>query len=118
VPGAATQVKQGAVRALAVTSAQRNSALPDVPTMAEAGLAGQDAETLMLVLVPAGTPAGIIAALHRAIVHIVALPDVQEKFAVFGFDAVAGTPAQSAERIRQELARWAKLIKDAGIKSE
>jgi tripartite-type tricarboxylate transporter receptor subunit TctC len=118
VPGAAAQVKEGALRALAVTSAQRTPALPDVPTMAEAGVAGQEAETLMCVLVPAGTPTTIIAALHRAIVRIVALPDVQQKFAAFGFDAVAGTPEDSAARIRQELARWAKLIRDAKITAE
>jgi tripartite-type tricarboxylate transporter receptor subunit TctC len=118
VPGAAAQVKEGALRALAVTSAQRSSALPDVPTMAEAGIAGQEAETLMCVLAPAATPKEIVALLHREIVKIVALPDVREKFAAFGFEAVAGTPDEAAARIKQELARWAKVIKDANIKGE
>jgi tripartite-type tricarboxylate transporter receptor subunit TctC len=118
VPGAAAQVQSGALRALGVTSAQRSPALPDVPTMAQAGLAGQEAETLMCVLVPAGTPKPIIARLHREIVAIVALPDVRQKFEGFGFDALAGTPEESAERIGQELARWAKLIRDANIKAE
>jgi tripartite-type tricarboxylate transporter receptor subunit TctC len=118
VPGAAAQVQSGALRALGVTSAQRSPALPDVPTMAEAGVPGQEAETLLCVLVPAGTPKPIIARLHREIVAIVALPDVRQKFEGFGFNALAGTPEQSAGRIAQELARWAKLIRDANIKAE
>src|SRR6202140_3187766 len=72
VPGAAAQVQAGALRALGVTSQQRNSALPDVPTMAQAGIAGQEAETLMCVLVPAATPKQVIALLYREIVAIVA----------------------------------------------
>src|SRR3981189_1004160 len=95
VPGAAAQVQAGALRALGVTSPQRNSALPDVPTMAQAGVAGPEAETLLCVLVPAGTPKPIIALLHREIVAIVALPDVRQKFAAFGFDALAGAPDQT-----------------------
>jgi tripartite-type tricarboxylate transporter receptor subunit TctC len=86
--------------------------------MAQAGLAGQEAETLMCVLVPAGTPKPIIARLHREIVAIVGLPDVRQKFAAFGFDALAGTPEESAARIAQELARWGRLIRDANIKAE
>jgi tripartite-type tricarboxylate transporter receptor subunit TctC len=86
--------------------------------MAQAGVGGQEAETLMCVLVPAGTPKPIIALLHREIVAIVALPDVRQKFAAFGFDALAGTPEESAARLAQELARWARLIRDANIKPE
>jgi tripartite-type tricarboxylate transporter receptor subunit TctC len=118
VPGAAAQVQSGALRALGVTSPQRNSALPDVPTMAQAGLVGQEAETLMCVLVPAGTPKPVIARLHREIVAIVGLPDVRQKFAALGFDALAITPEESAERIAQELARWGRLIRDANIRAE
>lgn len=115
LPPAAPQVKAGALRALAVTSDRRSSALPDVPTMTEAGLPGQEADTLQGILVPAGTPKAIVDLLHRQTAEIVALPDVKEKFATLGFDAVANTPDQFSERVKSEIARWAKVIADAKI---
>jgi tripartite-type tricarboxylate transporter receptor subunit TctC len=118
LPPAVSLVKAGSLRALAATSAKRSSALPDVPTMAEAGFPGQEAETLLLVLAPAGTPKEIVARLYREIVKIVALPEVQQKFDALGFDPVAGTPEASAARIKEELARWAKVIRDAKIEQQ
>ena len=118
LPPAAPLVKGGQLRALVVTSAKRSSALPDVPTMAEAGLKDQEADTLQGVLVPAGTPKEIVALLHREIVKIVQEPDVKEKFATLGFDAVANTPDQFAAQIKAEIAKWGKVIKNANIKAE
>jgi tripartite-type tricarboxylate transporter receptor subunit TctC len=118
LPPAAPLVKGGQLRALAVTSAKRSAALPDVPTMAEAGLEDQEADTLQGVLVPAGTPKEIVGLLHREIVKIVQEPDVKEKFAALGFDAVANTPDQFAAQIEAEIAKWAKVIRDAKIKAE
>ena len=118
LPPAAPLAQSGNLRALAVTSAKRSSALPDVPTMAEAGLKDQEADTLQGVLVPAGTPKDIVALLHREIVKIVQQPDVKAKFATLGFAAVANTPDQFAAQIKAEIAKWGKVIRDAKIKAE
>jgi tripartite-type tricarboxylate transporter receptor subunit TctC len=118
VPPATPHIKSGALRALAVTSAKRSAALPDVPTMAEAGLTGQEADTLQGVLVPAGTPKEIVDLLHREIVKIVARPDVQERFAALGFETVANSPDQFTAQIKAEIAKWGKVIRDAKIKVE
>lgn len=118
LPGAAAQIQQGALRALAVTSSQRTPVLPNVATMAEAGVAGQEAETLLFVLVPAATPNEIVATLHAEIVKIVALPEIRQKLSALGFEPVAGTPEQSSARIKAEIAKWSKVIKDGNIKTE
>jgi tripartite-type tricarboxylate transporter receptor subunit TctC len=118
VPGAAAQIKEGKLRALAITSAERSPALPDVPTMAEAGLTGQEAETLLSVFVPAATPKDIVATLNREIVKIVAQQDVRERLAALGFHPVAGTPEHSSARIKEEIAKWGRVIKEANIKPQ
>jgi tripartite-type tricarboxylate transporter receptor subunit TctC len=117
LPPAAPQVKDGKLRALAVTSQKRSAALPDVPTMAEAGLADQEADTMQGILVPAGTPKEIVDLLHREIVKIIALPDIQARMAQLGFEPVANTPAEFSERIKAEIAKWGKVIRDAKIKT-
>jgi tripartite-type tricarboxylate transporter receptor subunit TctC len=118
LPPAAPLIKEGKLRALAVTSASRSPALPDVPTMAEAGLPGQEADTLQGVLVPAKTPPEIVALLHREIVKAIASPDVQQRFAELGFDPAGTTPAQFAAQIKDEIAKWGKVVRDAHIKVE
>src|SRR5713226_8537277 len=87
---AAGHIKQGSVRAIAVSSAQRAPALPDVPTLAEAGAPGQESEIILGVLAPGGTPPDVIEALHREIVRIV--PDVRARLAALGFEPIASTP--------------------------
>ncbi len=116
LPPAAPHVKSGALRALAVTSARRVAAIPEVPTMAEAGITGQEAETMQGVLVPSGTPREIVDRLHREIVKVVALPEVKERLAALGFDAIANTPEEFGAYIRSEISKWAKVIRDANIK--
>jgi tripartite-type tricarboxylate transporter receptor subunit TctC len=115
MPPAAPQVKGGYLRALAVTATKRSAALPDVPTMAEAGAEGEESETMQGVLVPAGTPRDIVELLNREIVKAMALPDVQAKCADLGFDIVADTPAQFAVYIKNDVEKWDKLIHDAKI---
>jgi tripartite-type tricarboxylate transporter receptor subunit TctC len=100
LPPAAPQIQQGLLRGLAVTAATRSKALPDVPTMAEAGIPGQEAYTLTGILAPAGTPKAIIELLHREIVALVALPDVQTRLAELGFEVVANSPEEFAQRIK------------------
>jgi tripartite-type tricarboxylate transporter receptor subunit TctC len=118
LPPAVPLIKSGQLRALVVTTAKRVSALPDLPTTAESGLAGQEAETLLFVMVPAGTPPATVNALNQAIVKIVAAPDVQQRFATLGFNPLAGSPQESAARVREEIAKWARVIRDAQIKTQ
>jgi tripartite-type tricarboxylate transporter receptor subunit TctC len=118
LPPTTPHVKSGSLRALAVTSKSRSSALPEVPTLAEAGVPDQEADTLQGVLVPAGTPKEIIDKLHGEIVKIVALADVKERLAALGFDPVANKPEEFAAQIRAEIGKWGKVVKDANIKVE
>jgi len=114
-PPAVPLVKAGSLRALVVTSARRLAALPDLPTMAEAGVADQEAETMLIILVPSATPKDIVALLHREIARIIALPETRQRLDTLGFEPLASTPADSATRIRQELSRWAKVVREAKI---
>ena len=115
---AVPQIKEGKLRGLAVLSARRSSAVPDVPTIAEAGFAGQEADTLLGVLAPAGTPKAIVELLHAEIVRVVGSPEVKERLDAIGFVPVANTPDEFAAIIRDEAARWAKVIREANIKAE
>src|SRR5262249_41060351 len=115
---AVEHIKEGKLRGLAVLSAQRSSALPDVPTIGEAGFPGQEADTLLGVLAPAGTPKEIVDLLNREIVRIVSLPDMKRQFDDIGFVPVGNTPEQFAQVIKDETSRWGKVIREAKIKAE
>jgi tripartite-type tricarboxylate transporter receptor subunit TctC len=115
---AAQQVDDGKLRGLAVTSKARSQALPDVPTMAEAGYPDIAGDNWQAVVVPAGTPTEIIAYLHREIIKIIALADVRERLAVLGFEPVASTPEEFAARAKLEFETWAKVIRASGIKAQ
>src|SRR5215813_13910299 len=118
-PQAAMQhVREGTVRALAVTSKTRSQIFPDVPTMAEAGYPDIEGDGWVGTLVPAGTPADIITALHRESAKILAQPDMQERLVTLGYDVVASTPEEFAIRIKTEIDMWAKVIRAANIKAE
>ena len=118
LPPAVPMIKDGKLRALAVSAKSRAAILPDVPTMAEAGLKDQEADTFQAVLVPAGTPKEIVALLHREIVKVVNTPDVKARFDQLGFEVVANSPEEFAAQIRAEIPKWAKVIKDAKVKVE
>jgi len=118
VPPAAPQIQQGLLRGLAVTAEKRSKALPDVPTLAEAGIFGQEAYTLTGILAPAGTPKAIIDQLHQEIINLVALPDVQARLDELGFEVVANSPEAFAQRINTEMEKWAQVIRDAKIKPQ
>ncbi|MBO0752782.1 MAG: tripartite tricarboxylate transporter substrate binding protein, partial [Bradyrhizobiaceae bacterium] len=116
VPPAVMLVRAGSLRALATTGAARSNALPDVPTMAEAGVGGLDAETLLFVLVPASTPPQIVALLNGAIGKALERPDVRHTFDTLGFKTMGGTSDAAAARVRVEIAKWAKVIHDANLR--
>jgi len=115
LPPTAPQVQGGKLRALAVTSAKRSPALPDVPTLAEAGIKEQISETMQGVLAPAGTPKAIVDQLNAEIAKVMALPDVKAKCAQLGFDVVANKPEAFAAYIKADVEKWGKVIKDANI---
>jgi tripartite-type tricarboxylate transporter receptor subunit TctC len=112
------QLKAGRVRALAVTTKKRSPAAPDLPTMQEAGVAGYEVAGWYGVLAPAKTPRPIIDKLNTEIVRILHSPDVQSKLAADGSEAVGSTPDQFGAHIKSEVAKWRKVIKEAGIKVE
>ncbi|HJQ64196.1 MAG TPA: tripartite tricarboxylate transporter substrate binding protein [Burkholderiales bacterium] len=109
-------IQSGKLRALAVGSSKRSSALPDVPTVAEAGVPGYDMVLWFGVLTPAGTPAGAVNAIHRAIANTVKAPDVRSRLAAQGADPVATAPAEFDAFIKSEIAKWAKVVKENGLK--
>jgi len=117
-PPALPHLKDGKLRALAVTSRTRVPTLPDVPTMAEAGYPDVEGESWFAVAVPGGTPKEIVALLNREIVKAMALPDVKERLATLGFDSIASSPEEFGARIRTDTEKWGKVIRAANIKAE
>ena len=109
-------VREGKLRALAVTSRRRAVATPDVPTMTEAGLPAIDADAWFGLMAPAGTPQPIIDRLHRESVRVLAQGDVRKRLDDLGMQVVANSPAEFGALIKADTARWAKVIKAAGIK--
>ena len=118
VPSATSYLRSGRLRALAVTSAQRSTALPDLPTVAEAGVPGYEAEAWYGFYVPAGTPAPVIARLNAAINYAAASPAFQKRVEEEGLVVTAGKPADLDNYVKTQETRWAKIIRDAGIKTD
>ncbi len=116
IPPAAGQIKNGSLRALAVSSAKRSAAFPQIPTMNEAGFPGQESEVMQGILAPAGTPKPIVDYLQREIKRIIALPDVKERIDTLGFEPNGNTPQEFETLIKSELAKYGRIIRDAGIK--
>lgn len=111
-------MKSGKVRALAVTSAQRSGAAPDVPTMAEQGLAGYELSSWQAVFAPAGTPSAIVERLHAEIAKILKMPDVAKRLGDLGLDLSGMSPAELAAVVRADVPRLGKVVKDSGAKAE
>jgi len=118
MPTALPQVKAGRLRAVAVTTARRSPQLPDLPTVAESGLAGYEAAGWFGYAAPARTPKDVVATLNREIVRILALPDVRERLVAQGADPVGDTPEEFAQYIRSEAAKWGRVIKALNLKIE
>lgn len=111
-------IRQERIRALAVASAQRHPALPNVPTLAEAGYRGVELTNWFALYAPAGTPAAIVKKLNAAFVKVGKSPEMLEKFEKLGFDPFFTTPEEGTDFMRAELVRWARVAAHAGIKAE
>jgi tripartite-type tricarboxylate transporter receptor subunit TctC len=109
-------VKSGKLRVLAVGAAKRSSAMPDVPTVAEAGVPGYDMVLWFGILAPAGTPSAVVNAIHRETANILKAPDVKSRLATQGADPVGSTPDQFDAFIKSEIAKWTKVVKENGLK--
>jgi tripartite-type tricarboxylate transporter receptor subunit TctC len=118
MPPATQHILGGRLRGLAVTSAKRSSALPDVPTMAEAGYKGQEADTLQGVFVPAGTPKAVVVKIAADIKRLMAQAETKQRVQELGFDIVASTPDEFTAQVKVEIEKWSRVIKAAGIKAE
>jgi len=116
LPSAMPIVRDGKLRALVVLSKTRVDSLPDVPGTEESGIAGIEGDTVSGIVAPAGTPRAIVDRINAEIKKAAAAPDVKAKLAELGFGAVASSPDEFGDRIKFEIGKWAKVIKDANIK--
>lgn len=114
LPAAIEHIRGGRLKALAVTSATRNPALPEVPTVAESGLAGYEVVTWQGILAPAGTPAPVVARLNAALLEALRRPEVGDGLARQGFELRGGTPEEFAALVREEAGRWPPVVRLAG----
>jgi tripartite-type tricarboxylate transporter receptor subunit TctC len=115
---AVPQVKAGKIRALGVTTAKRSALLPDLPTIAEGGLPGYEANNWYGLLAPAKTPAAIVERLNREVVKVLNMPNVKEQLFRSGLDASPSTPKEFGAYIKSEMAKWSKVVKASGAKAE
>jgi len=118
IPAAAPHIRAGRLRALGVIAPQRSPALPEVPTVAEAGLPNFEVTTWYGVLAPAATPRPIIARLNAELIRVMHAPDLKERFAATGTEPRTSTPDEFADYIRQEIVKWGKVVREAGLKAD
>ena len=111
-------VRSGKLKGLGVSSARRSGSLPDVPTFVESGLEGFVVDSWVGILAPAKTPPPVVARLQKEIAAVLAEPETRERYATLGIEPVANAPEQFAEQIRADLARWEKVVRQAGIRIE
>jgi len=118
MPDILPHVREGKLRALAVTSAQRSPVAPELPTIAESGFPGFEVTAWLGLLAAAGTPTPIVRKIHAEAVKALALSDVRARFADLGLEPIGNSPEEFAQVIKEEIPKWAKLIKDSGAKPD
>lgn len=117
-PNVLHQVKAGRLRGLAQTGATRSSIAPDLPTVAEAGVPGYELTVWFGLVAPAGTPREVIQKLNAEVLKILAMPDVRERFLSQGVEPLGSTPEQFGDHIKAQMAKWGKVVRDAGVQAE
>ncbi|MEQ1775229.1 MAG: tripartite tricarboxylate transporter substrate binding protein, partial [Burkholderiales bacterium] len=118
VSSAMPQIQGNKLRPLAVTTVKRSGALPNVPTVAESGIDGYEATAWSMLMVPAGTPRALVARIHESTLRVLDNADVRKRFAADGGEATSSSGAEAAKFLQAEIQRWAKVIKDAGVRAE
>ena len=118
ITSAAPHIQSGKLRAIGVTTRKRSSALPNVPTIAEAGLPGYELSPWFAVYMPAGTPQPIVDKMNAALLEAMKLPEVQARFAAIGAEPIGSTPQQLATHLTAEMAKWGKIIQERGIRAD
>ena len=118
IPSVLSQIHARRVKPIAVSTAKRSSALPEVPTISEAGLPGYDAASWYGLFAPAGIPKDVLRVLSTEIVKIMQVPEVRQRFSGDGFEPVGSTPDQFSKFVRTEIVKWEKIIKTAGLKGD
>lgn len=116
MPPTIPHIKGGRLRGIALAASKRSDTLPDVPTLAEAGYPGQEAETLQGVLVPAGTPKTVVDRLSKEFTAVMRVPAVEQRVLELGFNVIASTPEQFRAQIKHEIEKWGKVVRAANIK--
>ncbi|MCX7200129.1 MAG: tripartite tricarboxylate transporter substrate binding protein [Proteobacteria bacterium] len=118
MPASLPQARSGKLRALAVTGASRASAAPELPTIAESGVPGYEFTAWYGLFMPAGTPAAIVGRMQSAVRGVVERDDIRRQYAAEGNDGIGSTPEQFAAVVREDIARYAKIVRDAGIRPD
>jgi tripartite-type tricarboxylate transporter receptor subunit TctC len=118
VSSAMPQIQAGKLKPIAVTTMKRSGALPNVPTVAESGVTGYEATAWSMLMVPTGTPRTVVTRIHESTVRVIDNAEVKKRFASDGGEAVSSTTEQAAKFLREEIQRWATVIKEAGVRSE
>jgi tripartite-type tricarboxylate transporter receptor subunit TctC len=118
MPSALPLVKSGELRAIAVTSAARSPAAPNIPTIAESGLPGFEATSWFALYAPAGLPKDVQARINAETLRVLALPDVRDKLATLGLEVATGTPEALTSFMQGEITKWAKVVKESGAKPD
>ncbi len=118
IPSAVPHIKAGRLRAIGVSSLQRSASMPEVPTIAERGYPGFSASGLAGLLAPAGTSAEAVERLHAAVVKVIKLPAMQERFVTLGMDAVGNTPGEFGQFIKTDMDKWTKLVRELNLAAQ
>jgi tripartite-type tricarboxylate transporter receptor subunit TctC len=118
VSSAMPQIQSGKLKPIAVTTTKRSGALPNVPTVAESGVPGYEATAWSMLMVPTGTPRPVVSRIHESAVRVLDNAEVKKRFAADGGEATSSSGEQAGKFLREEIQRWAKVIKDAGVRSE
>ena len=116
--GPMANIKSGRLRALAVSSSRRLPQLPDVPTLGELGYSGMEDYTWVGIFAPAGTPTEVLQKLNGAILRIANEADIKQRLEAVAFDVTAAPPSETSAYVRSEVAKWARVVKEAGIKAD